>query len=214
MKYPDDYVNKIIWGDCLMVMKDIPDKSIDLVFYDPPYNVKKKYKNYNDSLPPEVYKNFMVDIYKEANRVSKRGVIVYVGGTLTRLFYEILDGSHLIIVHKRAAGVFAGNYMLQYHSMFSTAKPIIKCKDLWDDIRLPGEGYFFREERYDSPGMTSRLLVERVLHHFSLENEIVLDPFMGCGTTAHACKNMKRNFIGIELSKEYCDIAEERINEK
>ena len=204
-------INTIIKGDCLRTLEIIPDNFVDIVFYDPPYNVKKKYDGYDDNLPTDEYMDWMFEVYTEAERVSKRGVIVYVGGTLTRLFYNLIPYAHLIIIKKGAAGVFAGNYMLQYHSMFSTVKPIIKCKDLWDDIRLPGEGYFFREPRYPTPGMTSRKLVERVLHHFTMENELVLDPFMGCGTTAEAAINMNRNYLGIEQSQLYCDIADERI---
>jgi len=45
------------------------------------------------------------------------------------------------------------------------------------------------------------------------ENDIVLDPFMGSGTTAVACLKLKRNYIGFEISKEYCDLAEKRIKE-
>jgi 16S rRNA G966 N2-methylase RsmD len=213
VKYPDDFVNKIICGDCLDVMRYIPDKSVDLVFYDPPYNVKKKYDGYSDSMPEDVYTEWMKKVAIEADRVSIRGVLVYISGTLTKKFFGILPKSHLIVVHKRAAGVCSGNYMLQYHSLLSTAKPVVKCKDLWDDVRLPGEGYYFREQRYDSPGLTGRLLIEKALHHFSVYGDVVLDPFIGTGTTAHACKNMARKYIGIEQSERYCKIAINRIDQ-
>lgn len=52
---------------------------------------------------------------------------------------------------------------------------------------------------------------EYVILH-SLENQLILDPFMGSGTTGRACKNLNRNFIGIELDKKYFEIARERIN--
>jgi DNA modification methylase len=121
--------------------------------------------------------------------------------------------AHLIIVHKRAAGVFSGNYMLQYHAMFSTVKPVIKCKDLWDDVRLPGEGYFFREPRYDHPGLTGLAMTEKILLHFSKEGDTVLDPFLGTGTTLVACKKMNRSGIGIEQSTKYLEMAEQRLGE-
>lgn len=57
------------------------------------------------------------------------------------------------------------------------------------------------------------LIEEYVLLH-SLENQLVLDPFMGSGTTGRACKNLNRNFIGVELDKKYFEIAKERINAK
>jgi len=189
------------------------DKSVDLVFSDPPYNVKKNYGLYKDNLTPSEYKDWMSKIVEESIRVSKRGVVFYVGGKLTALFFSLLPESHLIVVHKKAAGVFSGNYMLQYHSMFSTAKPIKKCKDLWDDVRLPGEGYFFREPRYEHPGLTSLKLTEKVLEHFTEENDLVFDPFSGVGTTAVACKLHNRRFEGTEINPKYIDVSEKRLRE-
>jgi DNA modification methylase len=200
-------------GDCLDILPTLADKSVDLVFYDPPYNIKKDYDGYKDNLSPEDYEKWMREIAYHAERVSRRGVVAYVGGKLTRLLGNIYPTAHLIIVHKRAAGVFSGNYMLQYHSMYSTAKPVIKCKDLWDDVRLPGEGYFFREERFDHPGLTALALTEKVLHHFTVEGDIVFDPFTGTGTTAVACEKMGRSFIGSEQSQKYFEIAQRRISE-
>ncbi len=55
-------------------------------------------------------------------------------------------------------------------------------------------------------------LAEKVIGNFSSDGAAVLDPFMGTGTTGVACKNLNRNFIGIELDPEYFKIAEERIN--
>lgn len=198
-------------ADCLERMKSMGEKSVDFVFYDPPYNVKKKYDGYSDNLDPIEYYIWMERIASEAERISKRGVAVYVGGKLRNQFDNILPHSHMIVVHKKAAGVFAGNYMLQYHLIFSTAKPVIKCKDLWDDVRLPGEGYFFREPRYDHPGLTGLELTKKILHHFTVEGDVVFDPFTGTGTTAVACKLMNRDFIGTEQSKKYIDIAKERL---
>ena len=51
------------------------------------------------------------------------------------------------------------------------------------------------------------------IEKFTNENDLVLDPFMGLGTTGISCKKMNRDFIGIELDKNYYDIAEKRINE-
>jgi site-specific DNA-methyltransferase (adenine-specific) len=204
---------ELILGDCVQVMRAMPDKSVDLIFYDPPYNVRKKYSDYSDNLPEEEYREWMQDVACHAERISKKGVVVYVAGKLTKLFLNIFPSAHLVIVWKRAAGVCSGNYMLQYHSILSTAKPIVKCKDMWDDVRLPGEGYLFKEPRYENPGFTSLAMTEKVLRHFTEENDTVLDCFSGVGTTAVACVKNGRNFCGIELSQKYIGIAEKRIEE-
>ncbi len=203
---------KITRGNCSDVLPALEDKSVDIVFYDPPYNVGKKYDGFSDKLELETYVEWMKQVACESERISKRGVLIYVAGKLTKLFYDILPDAHLIIIEKRAAGVASNNYMLQYHSLFSTVKPIIKCRDVWNDIRLPGEGYYFREPRYENPGQTGLELTKKILHHFTNDGDVVLDPFAGVGTTLVACKEMNRNGIGIEQSKKYIRIANERLS--
>lgn len=204
--------NEIVCGDCVEFLKALPDQSVDLTFTDPPYNVKKNYGAYLDNMPPEKYLEWMREVIRECRRVSMRGVIFYVGSKLTKMYFDLLPDAHLIPVHKRAAGVFSGNYMWQYHSLFSCAKPVKKVKDLWDDIRLPGEGYFFREKRYDHPGLTSEALTDKVIAHWTLEGETILDPFMGVGTTAVSAKKAKRNFIGTELNPKYIEVVLQRLD--
>jgi DNA modification methylase len=206
-------LNTIINGDCLTILKTLPDKCVDIVFYDPPYNIGKPYDGYEDNLDEYAYIDLMHNVARECERVSRNGVVIYIAGKLTRLFGNIYPDAHLIIVEKRAAGVLAGNYMLQYHSLYSTVTPILKCKDLWNDVRLPGEGYFFKENRYDHPGLTGLDFTQKVITTFTNEGDTVLDPFMGSGTTAVACIKTQRNYIGIEQSEKYCAIARKRVSE-
>lgn len=204
--------SKIIEGDGLFILKTLSDKSVDVVFTDSPYNAKKNYGVYKDNLPNEVYVEWMKNIISESRRVSRKGVAFYVGGKHACLFFSLIPDAHLTVVHKRAAGVFSGNYMLQYHCLFSTIKPVKKAKDLWDDVRLPGEGYFFREQRYDHPGLTSLKLTEKFLEHFTVEGDVVLDPFGGVGTTAVACKGMNRNYFLTEINPKYIEVANDRLS--
>lgn len=206
--------NKIYKKDCLELLREMETNSVDLVFSDPPYNVKKDYGVYKDNLPPDEYVQWMFDIISECRRISRRGVLMYVGSKLTKTYFDLMPTSHLIPVHKRAAGVFSGNYMLQYHSLFSEATPVKKVKDLWDDVRLPGEGYFFRETRWGKhPGLTSEILTDKIIEHWTLEGETVFDPFMGVGTTAVSAKKLGRNFIGTEINQDYINIALQRLEE-
>ena len=68
-------------------------------------------------------------------------------------------------------------------------------------------------KEYGHPAIFPEKLVERLLKLFSFKNDIVLDPFTGSGTTAVACINTNRNYIGFEISKDYCDIANKRIED-
>lgn len=67
-------------------------------------------------------------------------------------------------------------------------------------------------KQYGHPAMFPEKLVERVLKLFSFKGDIVLDPFNGAGTTTVVARKFGRQFVGIDISKEYCDIARTRIN--
>jgi DNA modification methylase len=81
--------------------------------------------------------------------------------------------------------------------------------DCWDDIRLMGEGYFFREETYGHPGYTPYRIMERAIS--LLAQHSLCDPFMGTGTSGEAAIKTGRKFIGIEIEPKYFNIACERI---
>ena len=169
-------------------LSGVDENTFDFVFTDPPYNVGKKYDGYNDNRPD--YQEWMAYVLSQCRRVSRKGIVVYVAGTLRKLYTELMPDAHMIVVYKRAAGVRKDNFSLQYHLLFCEAKPIVPIRDVWDDIRLPGEGYFFREPRhYNHPGLTSLKLTERVISSFTNVGDKVFDPFVGTGTTIAACAN-------------------------
>lgn len=201
----------IVKKDCIEYMRGISDDFFDFVFFDPPYNKGKQYDNYDDNLPDEEYKLWMGDVITEVRRVTRGKFAVYVGGTLWHLFSSLMPDSHPVPIHKRAIGPRSGNWFLQYHILFCVGTPLKLTKDLWDNIRLPGEGYFFTEERYDHPGMTGLVMTKRIIDTFTHKHSVVFDPFCGTGTTAVACVEMDRNFIGCDISQKYCKIAKDRV---
>lgn len=205
----------IINKDNMDYLRVQPAASVDFIFYDPPYNAKKKYDGYSDNQHPTLYKIDMMMVQRYCMGIARNGMAVYIPSKLISMFYAWMRDAHQIIVHKRAKGVVSNNYSLQYYAILSTAKPLIKTSDVWDDIRLPGEGYFFREPHLHkvNPGFTSLELTKRVIETFTKEGDTVLDPYMGIGTTGVACKLLNRNFIGIEQSMAYCFYAQERIAE-
>jgi site-specific DNA-methyltransferase (adenine-specific) len=71
-----------------------------------------------------------------------------------------------------------------------------------------------RQKQFGHPAMFPEELPKRLIKMFSWKGALVVDPFMGSGTTAIVCINTNRNYIGFEISKEYCDIANKRINNK
>jgi len=85
-------------------------------------------------------------------------------------------------------------------------KPQMGFTDVWDDID------FYKEKRYH-PTQKPLKLIERLIKASSNEGMVVLDPFIGTGSTALACINLKRNYIGIDIDEKYIKIAQERIKE-
>jgi DNA modification methylase len=93
-----------------------------------------------------------------------------------------------------------------YDKIAQTFNPQMGFTDVWTDID------FYKEKRFH-PTQKPIKLISRLISASCNENELVLDPFTGSGSTGVACVNTNRNFIGIELNKEYFDIANDRIIE-
>ena len=209
-------LNRIYNLNALEALKELSDKSIDLVFFDPPYNANKDYGVYKDNLPEKEYEKFMKEIIKECKRVSKRGLGIYLDWKHFGLFWKkLIPDAEPIIIYKKSSGfIFSSNKIMQHHHVIlTTAKALGKVKSVWDDIRVYGEGYLFREETFGHPAQTSLKATKRFIENFSLEEEVILDPFMGVGTTAVAAKLSNRKFIGFEINPDYIEIANKRIAE-
>ncbi len=206
-------LNKIICGDCTEVLKTFPDKSIDLIFADPPYNAKNIGPNarvYSEGimqLPEKKYKKFCKDWFREANRIAK--TIVLTPGIANVCFYP--QPKWIICWHKPAACSF--NRFGGYNAW----EPIMIYGKIAKGKKMPQDYILFNtvnsakgiEKKHPCPKPIG--LIEILIDKFSLEGDIVLDPFLGSGTTAVVCKDLNRNYVGIEIIKEYCDIAEKRI---
>lgn len=234
-----DYINKILCGDCLDIMRKLPDQSIDLVVTSPPYNLKNstgngmkdgrggKWKNaelvngyadHDDCMPHKDYVKWQNDCLKEMFRLIKNdGAIFYnhkrrVQNGLLQDRDDVLKGLPVrqIIIWKRAGGInFNPGYFLPTHEVIylipkSDFKLVPKANaygDVWE---------FTQEMKNPHPAPFPVALVDRVIS--STNAQIVLDPFMGSGTTAIAALMNNRSYVGIELSQEYCNMAEERIS--
>lgn len=243
LKYPDDFIDKIICGDSLEVMKQMPDGSVDLVVTSPPYNLKNStgngmkdgrggkwskaalingYSHYNDCMPHTEYAKWQRECLKEMYRViADSGAIMYnhkwrVQGGLLQDRQDIVGGFPMrqIIIWKRKGGInFNPGYFLPtYEVIYIIAKPKFKLAkkanaygDVWE---------FTQEMKNEHPAPFPVALIERCVS--STTAKIILDPFMGSGTTAVVAKGLKRDFIGIDISPEYCKMAKERLkrNEK
>lgn len=232
------FLNKIINADCMDVLKQLPDNSIDLVVTSPPYNLKNStgngmkdgrggkwanaalingYDDYDDCMPNEEYAKWQHEILLELLRVIKDdGAIFYnhkwrVQAGLIQDRRDIVYDVPLrqIIIWKRKGGInFNSGYFLPtYEVIYLIAKKNFKLApganrfgDVWE---------IMQEQRNDHPAPFPVELIYRIIS--STTANIILDPFMGSGTTAVVAAGLGRNYIGIEKSKKYCDSAEKRL---
>ena len=199
-------------GDCLEVMRSMPDKSVDLIFVDPPYNVGKDYGTYKDNLPENEYFAWCLKWINEIKRIGNQ-VAIYPPKKHMLWFWNQLPEHYQIICAWSPEGAIRGNFVHQYIPLLVPNKPVKRTKDHWWNVQVPGMGYFYREEKFNHPGQTSLDITGRVIDAFSHEGDTVMDCFLGVGTTGVACVQTGRNFIGIEIDPTYFAIAEKRIAE-
>ena len=191
MKYPDDFINKVICGDCLEVMKGIPDKSVDLVLTDPPYPDYHK----------EIY-GYKEGLLKELKRFSCKQLIFWSAKVDFPLDYTAIH------IWNKKCGVGS-----MYERIFERNGN--KGYKVYSYYLINSEvaANYTNDIFYEHPSQKPIQLIKKIVEENSKEGDLILDPFLGSGTTAVACKHLKRNFIGIEISPEYCKIAEQRLRQ-
>jgi site-specific DNA-methyltransferase (adenine-specific) len=200
----------IYLGDCLKLMREMPDKSVDAVITDPPYGIGMggrgtigTSKNAcvtdygiqawdSERLPDE----YMIEI----KRVSKNQVVF--GGNY---YGSILgDTSCYIVWDKDNTGDFA-DCELAWTS-FKTA--VRKIKWRWNGMLQ--EDMKHKEKRFH-PTQKPVPVMSWIIWNYTAPDALILDPFLGSGTTAVACIKTGRRFIGIEIDPGYYEIARKRI---
>ena len=205
-------INTIIQGDCLEVMKKMPKNSIDLAWTDPPYNVEKDYGKNKDNLSDKEYLSWLKKVIAELKRVSGNKIAIMVPHKYYLDIWSLLGKDYKqIILSYSPEGAIRFGFVNQFTGILTNIKPLGYCKNVWNNCQMPGLGWFFREDNYGHPGYTSEDITSRIVGWFSKEKDLILDPFMGVGTTGVVARRLKRNYIGIEINPDYCKTAEERI---
>ena len=244
MNWPDDYINQVIQGDCLEVMKGIPDKSIDLVVTDPPYGTTNLEW---DNIPN------LENMWRELNRIGKDNCAFVI--TASQPFTTDLINSNrnnfryeLIWDKDRPTGFALVNIMpMKVHEnlvVFYKNKPSFnpimekgkpsangwnQTKDNQSQPKLKAIKKVYTEDKYPKtiikikkngastyihPTQKPVELFSYLIKTYSNEDNLIFDPFLGSGTTAVAAKQLGRKFIGIEISEKYCKIARDRLRQE
>jgi len=199
--------------DCLEIMKEFEDNQFDLCLTDPPYgkqwargvngigtliqkNEKPKNLQWDKKIPAGEY-------FTELIRISKNQIIF--GGNY---FTDFLYPSNCWIVWDKKDNSFKNVFA--------------DCELIWTSFNRVVRKYKFiqqgfigesKDKRYH-PTQKPSELIRMILEDYTNKGDTILDPFLGSGTTARACKDLGRKCIGIEISKEYCDIAVKRLGQE
>lgn len=264
--------NKIITGNCVDVMKTLPEGSIDLIVTSPPYNANIKYDEYNDGLEMDEYWEFTVNWLSEAFRVLKDDGRVAINVPIEMNVQErggrILFNAEFWMKMKEVGFQFFGMVDLTedsphrvrqtaWGSWMSVSSPYIynpkecvilaykkskkkltKGESQWEgnhtkitleDGTLKDKVIYQEEDKKefmnlvfgrweyfaDTKSLTkatfSMDIPSKAIKILSYKNDIVLDPFMGSGTTAVSAELLGRRWLGIEYSSNYAEIARNRI---
>jgi site-specific DNA-methyltransferase (adenine-specific) len=264
---------KIINGDCVEVMKTLPEGCIDMVVTSPPYCAGIKYDVYNDSIPMDEYWKFTIDWLSEVFRVLKDDGRVAINVPIEMNVQErggrILFNAEFWMKMKEVGFKFFGMVDLTedsphrvrqtaWGSWMSNSQPYIynpkecvilayknspkkltKGESQWTGVPTEivndkgmnviktiyqpedkkefmnlvfGRWEYFADTKSLTKATFSMDIPVKAIKILSYKNDIVLDPFMGSGTSAVAAETLGRRWLGIELSPNYTDIATKRVN--
>lgn len=221
----------IIKGDALQTLKTIPNNYVDLVVTDIPYKIKvshsagafgvKKKMHYKNELE-SLSEGISGDVLVELCRVMKK-INIYIFCSKAQI-PQMLDfflskncNWQIITWHKTNAIPACGNsYMPDTeYCLFFREKGVFvggspKTKTTYY-ITPTNKG---DKLKYKHPTIKPLHIIKNFIINSSMEGDIVLDPYIGSGTTAVAAKELKRHYIGIEKEEKYCKIANERLKIK
>ena len=218
----------LLHGDCLELLKDIEDKSIDLVVTDPPYEIETSgagiYKQADKQYVKElngIKNGFDPKVLDELCRVMKK-INVYFFCSQKQIM-PLLDyfvkqkkcNWNLISWHKTNPVPACGNkYLTDTEFILFFREKGVK---VYGEFKTKFTYYVTPlnqkdKKLYGHPTIKPLEIVRNFIINSSQEGETVLDPFMGSGTTGVACIETNRNFIGMELNEEYLKLSKDRID--
>lgn len=205
------WINTIQKIDCLEGLKSLPNNSIDLIFMDPPYGLNKTGIKNDNNL--DLFYSILPDSY----RVLKNDAF-FITFFSTKFLPDIFKNNPFhyfwnFVLFCPNGRVMSPIGFTKYMScmVFKKGNPKMnkKGKDIFMDT--PGKMVEPDEGFINHPTPKPKTFIKELLMMFSKENDVILDPFIGSGSTAVACKQLKRNYIGLEINSEYCKLAINRL---
>lgn len=213
-------LNRIYNMNCLEGIKKIADRSINAIITDPPYFIGMTHNGRKgDFTDLKICEPFYRELFKEFKRViSDTGCLYWFCDWRSYAFYYPLISEHLgvdnLIVWDKQSG--PGTYYNFRHEFVifaqGTKRQKISGPNVIRDIPSFASGAKKEDGEKVHPTQKPIALIRKLITDSTKEGDTILDCFMGSGTTAVACKQTERNFIGFELQEKYCEIAQGRIS--
>ena len=233
-----DYRDEILCGDVLELLPQLPSASVDLVCVDPPYDLGKHYGHMIDSKAWHEYESFTVEWLSQCKRVMRQtgSIYVFMGVRFISRLYLILEemgfcfNGWITWNYTQGMGRTKG-FSPRHEDILYFTKSANFTFNI-DDIRVPQKYYRQRNnmkganpgdvwsfshvhycaaEREKHPTQKPEGAIERIIMASSNEGDLVLDPFIGSGTTARVASVLGRHFVGIELNPDYVELAGRRL---
>lgn len=218
-------INKIYNEDCLEGMKKIDDGSVDLIVTDPPYLInyrtgwrKDKEHRFGRVILGDDDKELIKRYIEQCYRVLKDNSAMYMFCSMDKVdfFKQELEKHFKIknmiiwVKNNHTAGDLKAQFGKKYEIIFLVNKGRKKFNgkritDVWEFDRVSGKSQIHQNQKPVE-------LIELCVEKHSNEGDLILEGFMGSGTTAIACLNTNRNFIGFELDEGYYEAAKKRID--
>jgi site-specific DNA-methyltransferase (adenine-specific) len=229
-------------GDCLELLRGLPDECVDLAVMDPPYNQGLRYGDFRDSLSAGDYRQQQWNVLTETSRVLRDGGTCFYlnwpefaaqiwcmaseAGDLRPVDWvtwvsRVNPGGAPFRTASRAWIVMAkGTAALDFRGEYvNRTDPRIERRMAQGDTPREVDWWYFdlcknvSRDKTDHPCQLPVEMVEKIVAGASRSDNLVLDPFCGSGTTGVAAVQLGRRFLGMELSGEYCAMARQRIGQ-
>ena len=217
----DKYINKIICGDCLEILKDFPENSVDLVLTDPPYKVSQKYGGGVDA-DNLMSVSSILRTFPEISRVLKpnRFFVTFYDNRILPFLFEATKGT--VLTYRKQLYLYRrwGNAH-RWVGWMQCTDPICIFINGYDKPFAPKIKWQVKHDCYTKaspedynsghPAQKPLEILRDIIAWCSDRNEMVLDPYAGSGGVLFAAAELGRHYIGIDISEKYCEIARQRL---
>ena len=222
-------LNDIYNEDCYEAIKKIPDKSVDLIIIDPPYeletegskenSISKSFANMNNDIK-SLSQGIDLSILKELTRIMKRhNIYIWCNKKqiLEYMKYFVEEQGCVFEImtwlKTNPTPLCGGNYLIDKEFCLYFRKGV-KLNTRFETASTYWLSSKNKEDRdaFEHPTVKPLSIIKKLIGNSSNENDIVADFFLGSGTTCVAAKELNRQYIGFEIDKQYYDIAVKRLN--